>query len=303
MEPSHPTILIVDDEQINIRLLAETVNELGNVIFATDGASAIEQASEQQPDLILLDVKMPDMDGYAVCAVLKNDDATRNIPVMFVSALGEEGEEEGLNAGAIDYIYKPFRPAIVKARVRNQLDLKRYRDALEDIAFHDGLTGLPNRRAFDRHYADELRRSHRSKKPLTVVLADVDHFKSYNDTYGHGKGDACLRIVGAALSAPRSRPGDMLARYGGEEFVGIFPDCDLRGAELICETLRISVENLGIPHTGSSVGDRVTVSVGSVTSVPDSPDAGERLLSLADEQLYASKQKGRNRVSCTEENA
>lgn len=299
MDIKHPTILIVDDEQINIRLLAETVNDLGSVVFATNGQAAIQQAHEQQPDLILLDVKMPEMDGYSVCAALKDQDGTRNIPVVFVSALGEEGEEEGLNAGAIDYIYKPFRPAIVRARVRNQLDLKRYRDALEDIAFHDGLTGLPNRRAFDRHFTDEIRRAHRSEKPLSVVLADIDHFKAYNDTYGHGKGDACLRIVGAALSAPRNRPGDMLARYGGEEFVGIFPDCDVYGAELICETLRISVENLEIPHSASTVADVVTVSVGSVTSIPNSPDVHDDLLAAADQQLYRSKQNGRNRVSCT----
>jgi len=299
MESKHPSILIVDDEQINIRLLAESVEDLGSVIFATDGESAIQQAIQQQPDLILLDVRMPKMDGYEVCAALKDKDETRNIPIIFVSALGEEGEEEGLNAGAIDYIYKPFRPAIVKARIRNQLDLKRYSDALEEIAFHDGLTGLPNRRAFDRHYADELRRAHRSKKPLTVVLVDIDHFKTYNDTYGHGKGDACLRIVAAALSAPQNRPGDMLARYGGEEFVGIFPECNIGGAELICETLRISVENLGIPHSASSTGECVTVSVGSMSAVPSSPDAGEDLLAEADKQLYLSKYNGRNRVSCT----
>jgi len=301
MDSKHPSILIVDDEQINIRLLAETVNDLASVIFATDGETAIQQAFEQQPDLILLDVRMPKMNGYDVCAALKELEETRNIPVIFVSALGEEGEEEGLHAGAIDYIYKPFRPAIVKARIRNQLDLKRYRDALEDIAFHDGLTGLPNRRAFDRHFEDEIRRAHRSKKPLTIVLVDIDHFKTYNDTYGHGKGDACLRIVGAALAAPRNRPGDMLARYGGEEFVGIFLDCDINGAELICETLRISVENLGIPHSASSTSDCVTVSVGAVSAVPDSPDAGEHLLIEADRQLYASKQNGRNQVSVTKD--
>ncbi len=296
-----PKILVVDDQQINIRLIAESVSELGDVVFAMDGEKAIKIATEQQPDLILLDVKMPGMDGYAVCAQLKDQDSTRNIPVVFVSALGEEGEEEGLNAGAIDYIHKPFRPAIVKARVRNQLDLKRYRDALEDIAFHDGLTGLANRRAFDLHFADEVRRAHRNKKPLTVVLADIDHFKLYNDTYGHGKGDACLRIVGAALAAPRNRPGDMIARYGGEEFVGVFPDCNIQGAEMICETLRFSVEDLGIPHESSSVGGVVTVSIGAITAVPQSPDAMSELLERADKQLYQSKQKGRNQASCSEE--
>ncbi|MEQ9489802.1 MAG: diguanylate cyclase [Alphaproteobacteria bacterium] len=300
MDSQRPTILVVDDQQINVRLLAETVNDLGKVIFAMDGATAIKMATEQQPDLILLDVKMPGIDGYAVCAQLKDRDDTRNIPIVFVSALGEEGEEEGLNAGAIDYIHKPFRPAIVKARVRNQLDLKRYRDALEDIAFHDGLTGLANRRAFDLHYSDEVRRAHRNKKPLTVVLCDIDHFKSYNDTYGHGKGDACLRIVGEALAAPRNRPGDMLARYGGEEFVGVFPECNITGAELICETLRMSVEQLEIPHKASSASDVVTISVGSVTAIPESPDIMKDLLEMADKQLYLSKQNGRNRVSCAE---
>lgn len=300
MDSPRPTILVVDDEQINIRLLAETVNDLGKVIFAMDGATAIKMATEQQPDLILLDVKMPGMDGYSVCAQLKEGDDTRNIPVMFVSAMGEEGEETGLNTGAIDYIHKPFRPAIVKARVRNQLDLKRYRDALEDIAFHDGLTGLANRRSFDLHYADEVRRAHRNKKPLTVVLFDIDHFKNYNDTYGHGKGDACLRIVGEALAAPQNRPGDMLARYGGEEFVGVFPDCNISGAELICETLRMSVEQLEIPHKASSAGDVVTVSVGSVTAIPETPELMKDLLEKADQQLYLSKQNGRNRVSCVE---
>jgi PleD family two-component response regulator len=202
-------ILIVDDEPLNIEVMSGTLEELGDIMFATTGDEAVELAVREKPDIIILDVMMPGSDGYQVCRQLKETTGTENIPVIFATAMSDDTDEaKGFEAGAVDYVTKPIVAPVVLARVRNHLQLKRYRDYLETIAFIDGLTGVPNRRSFDQHIRAEWQRATRSNTELSLLLIDIDHFKQYNDTYGHQAGDACLTLVAKALSSSVHRPGD-----------------------------------------------------------------------------------------------
>ncbi len=292
-----PAILVVDDETINIELLAELLEDDYDVSFATGGEQALALAASDQPDLILLDVLMPDMDGYDVCARLKQDVTTSGIPVIFITALGDtEAETRGLDLGAVDYVTKPISPAIVRARIRNHIELKRARDTLARLATTDGLTGLANRRSFDDRLATEHRRLGRSGGVMSLILLDIDHFKLFNDTYGHLAGDDCLRQVGRALQGVVRRPADLAARYGGEEFACILPETDAAGAATIAEQIRAAIAALKIPHSASRTADHVTASLGvvTVTCVPD--QAITDIVATADAGLYQAKEAGRNRV-------
>lgn len=297
-------VLIVDDVQYNIKMLAHALKDEYRIKVATDGERAIEIASstEDPPDLILLDVIMPKMDGYEVCKVLKNDESTKKIPIIFVTARDETADEEyGLNLGAVDYVTKPFHKAILKARVRNHVDLKVKTDLLEELATVDGLTRIPNRRSFDTVLNKEKKRAAREKTPLTVVLMDIDNFKGYNDHYGHGKGDVCLESVAGAIAESAARSSDFVARYGGEEFAAIFPNTDAEGGLGKAEEIRQRVEDLGIAHEYSETAEHVTISVGVCTCTPDDQDKAEELVKKADEALYRSKEEGRNRVTSSSE--
>ncbi|MBF0284462.1 MAG: diguanylate cyclase [Magnetococcales bacterium] len=291
-------ILIVDDTPVNIQVLAETLSEEYRIKVASSGPTALElAASADKPDLILLDVMMPEMDGYEVCRRLKEDGETREIPVIFVTAKGDFADEErGLSLGAVDYVVKPFYLPIIRARVHTHMHLKLKTDMLESLASLDGLTNIPNRRRFDEALTLEWKRCSRSGTPLTVVMMDIDHFKAFNDRYGHGAGDLCLRQVAAALTEHLNRPGDMAARYGGEEFAAILPDTEQDGAQLIGERLRLAVESLAIPHGASNTSDRVTLSVGFASGVPSMSGRMEDFLAAADRMLYEAKEAGRNLV-------
>ncbi len=291
-------ILIVDDEPLNIEVMSGALEELGDIMFATNGEEAIQLALNEKPDIIILDIMMPGMDGYETCQRLKNNPETENIPVIFATAMTDhEDEAKGFELGAVDYVSKPIVHPIIVARVRNHLQLKQYRDYLETIAFVDGLTGIPNRRSFDQHIRSEWQRGTRTNGELSLLLIDIDHFKQYNDTYGHQAGDACLTLVAKALSSSVHRPGDQVARYGGEEFVCVLPSTNLEGAELIGSTLREAVNFLKIPHKSSSVCDHVTISVGGAwVQLDQSKEIGD-LISAADENLYKSKSEGRDRVT------
>ena len=294
-------ILIVDDAATNIEILNEVLGAEYDSLFAMDGATALRLAVEEEPDLILLDVVMPGLDGHEVCMRLKADARTKGIPVIFISGLSDESDEaKGLEIGAIDYITKPFSPPIVRARVRNHLQLKRYQDMLERLSVLDGLTGIANRRRFDETLDHEWLRSRRQGTTMSLIMIDVDCFKAFNDNYGHAAGDECLKRVAAVLAEAVSRPGDLVARYGGEEFVVIMPETDAAGGILIAETLRRSIASLALPHAFSSAGDVVTVSVGGATVIPARHTQGaEDLVKLADTRLYEAKHAGRNRVAWT----
>jgi diguanylate cyclase (GGDEF)-like protein len=291
------TILVVDDMPTNIDILAGLLNDRYKVKAARNGIKAMEIVrSAEPPDLILLDVMMPEMNGYEVCRRLKADPDTAPIPVIFVTSLtDEEDEEKGLKLGAVDYITKPFRSAIVMARIENHLKLKSYQDLLRRQSNLDGLTGLPNRRAFDELLGQEWRRGARLQSPLSLILLDIDHFKQYNDHYGHIAGDECLREVGKEL-ATVGRSIDFLGRYGGEEFVCILPHTDSTGAVKVAEKLQAAINQLNIAHDHSSAADHVTISLGVATALPDADVSVEQLVDKADKMLYQAKGKGRNRV-------
>jgi diguanylate cyclase (GGDEF)-like protein len=292
-----PCLLVVDDQPINIQALYRIFAPDHRVLMATSGAKALALCKQDPPDLILLDVVMPEMDGHEVCARLKADDATRNIPVIFVTSHTDAEEEtRGLELGAVDFIAKPVNPAVVRARVKTHLTLKAQSDLLRQMVFIDGLTGVANRRCFDERLGTEWRRAARSVSPLALLMLDVDHFKRYNDHYGHQAGDECLRRVASAIRASLLRPGDLVARYGGEEFACILPGTDFDGALAVGSGIEQRVRGLQIEHANSDVADVVTISIGVATGLPEPEADAGRLLALADAQLYRAKHSGRGRA-------
>jgi diguanylate cyclase (GGDEF)-like protein len=294
-----PRILVVDDEPINVVVLSEILQTEGEVLTAPDGRSAIEIAKAELPDIILLDVEMPGMDGLDTLTELRGNRATEGIPVIFITGrTNDTDEEEGLSLGAVDYIAKPVRPAVTRMRVRTHIRLKRYGDMLQELAFVDGLTGIANRRRFDDVLDTELRRARRRDAEISLILIDIDHFKAYNDHFGHLGGDECLRHVAQALGQTVNRPGDLLARYGGEEFACILPETGSDGAQTVAETFRVAISSLGLPHPASATADHLTLSLGVTTVRVDEQLDANGLIELADKALYTAKQTGRNRV-CT----
>jgi len=294
---ARPRILLVDDEYIYIVLLADTLDTDYEIVYATSSATAIEIATSTKLDLILLDVMMPGLNGYEICTRLKEDDRTKDIPVIFVTSLGDAwAETKGLKLGAVDYITKPFDPEPVKARVSTHIKLKVAQEKLALLAATDGLTGLWNRAQFDAMLAYEYSRHTRSGGELSLIMLDVDNFKAFNDTYGHIAGDDCLRQVALAISGAASRLTDVVARYGGEEFVLLLPETSLEGAMILAEKVRKCISDLGLPHRLSSEG-HITASFGVSCSRIRLLSAQSELVVEADLQLYTAKAAGRNRVS------
>lgn len=293
-----PKLLVVDDQPINIQVMYQAFAGDCQVFMATSGAQALTICKDNPPDLILLDVVMPGMDGFEVCTRLKADEATRNIPVMFVTAHTDSAQEtHGLTIGAVDFIAKPINPAVVRARVKTQLTLKFQSDLLRKLVFLDGLSGVYNRRYFDQQLSIEWARASRSTSPLSVLMIDVDFFKAYNDRYGHQAGDDCLRQIAVALKISLKRPADLVARYGGEEFACILPDTAFDDALMLAKDMEASVRDLHIKHENSNVpGKTASVSIGLATRTVDSVGDAIALLGLADAQLYQAKQSGRARV-------
>jgi diguanylate cyclase (GGDEF)-like protein len=290
-------ILVVDDSPSIQESLFELLQDPYDVFVASNGADALELVAAEAPDLVLLDVVMPGMDGYAVCQRLKASPDTADIPVVFLTGLHQDEDEvRGLEAGAIDYLSAPFHPFLVKARVKNHIEAKRSHDALKGLSFLDGLTGIPNRRRFDDFLQREWVRSQRSRTPLALILMDVDHFKAYNDLYGHGAGDGCLRQVAKVLESAILRPVDLVARYGGEEFACILPETDWPGALLVAQRVQEQLAACAMPHAASPVAPTLTVSIGVACIVPTQEGLAEELLLAADQCLYTAKRLGRNRI-------
>ena len=289
-----PRLLLIDDQPTNIQVLYRVFADDYQVFMATSGAQALQTARQEDPDVILLDVMMPDMDGYEVCQQLKQDGATRDIPILFVTAHHEAQEEtRGLSVGAVDFITKPINPAVVRARVHTHLTLKRQTDALKRLVFIDALTHTFNRRYFDERLTEEYGRAQRTGKPLCLLLVDVDFFKQFNDVYGHPRGDDALRQVAQALKDAVLRPGDIVCRYGGEEFACLLPDTDSEGALLVVQRVEKAVRDLAMDHSASSVAAVLTISAGVAVRQPDSQGDASALLALADAQLYRAKSQGR----------
>lgn len=296
------SVLIVDDSPVNIQVLVGALKDMCRVRVANGGLKALAIAeSGDPPDIILLDVMMPEIDGLEVCRRLKQNPQTRGIPVIFITTRNSsEDEAFGLNLGAVDYISKPFSIPVVKARVRTHLQLKKRTDMLEALAMVDGLTGIANRRSFDQTLEQEWRRARRNASYLSLIMIDIDEFKAYNDKYGHGSGDECLRSVARVIEATLERSGDFVGRYGGEEFVVLLPECNLEGALTVAEKIRLTVDGLGIPHAFSGTDDHVTISLGCKSMLCNEDTTSAELLQEADKALYRAKDQGRNQVVLAE---
>ncbi len=305
-------ILLVDDDPRTIQILARILAQSGDLRFATNGPEALRLARESVPDLVLLDADMPGLSGFEVCEAMKAEPALSAVPVIFVTNHSDSKfEVAAFELGAVDFIAKPVSAPLVLARVRTQLRVKHLTDELRRTATTDGLTGLANRRQFDDVLAREWMRARRAGDPTALLMIDVDHFKLYNDHYGHPAGDACLRKVARALGGVGLRPGDLVARYGGEEFVLLLPQTPRSGAERMGQRILDAVEALAIPHHASLMSKHLTASVGigcyddqSERRITGSsnfrfaddlhPNYGSSdLLRAADKALYAAKHAGR----------
>ncbi len=292
-----PKLLVVDDQAINIQVMYRCFAGDYQVFMATNGEQALSLCKSNPPDLILLDVVMPGLDGFEVCRRLKADSATCHIPVIFVTAHTDPVQEtHGLNLGAVDFIAKPVNPDVVRARVKTHLTLKFQSDLLRKLVFLDGLTGVFNRRYFDQQISTEWSRAARNDTPLSLILLDVDFFKFFNDSYGHQAGDDALRAVASTLKTCLRRPADLVARYGGEEFACVLPETSYQDAMTIADELERQVRALAITHESSEVAPVITISLGLGTRMGSTHDSVEDLISLADKQLYLAKHSGRGRV-------
>lgn len=302
MEFKKPTILVVDDMTTTLLLIHDLLKDTYEVKIAKSGTKALEiLESPNDIDLILLDIEMPEINGYDVCKRIKNNETIKNIPIIFITGrTSQEDEEYGLNLGAIDYITKPFNKAIVKLRIKNYLNLKIKNDMLEKLSMYDGLTNIRNRRFFDETFEKTFSEIKRDKKSLAVLMIDIDFFKPYNDNYGHGQGDETLRKVAKALEKTIKRASDFVARYGGEEFVILLKDINKDGVEAVANNLLNAVRELKITHEFSKIENYVTISIGASFYNSSSDITKLELLLKADETLYNVKNSGRNNFAILE---
>ena len=306
-------ILYVDDSRTLRVSTSELLRSMGHeVVEAQEGQQAINLFRVQQLDLILLDVDMPVMDGYETARQIRAMGGADDwIPIIFLSGhAGETDIARGIEAGGDDYLLKPVGAVVLKAKInamqritdmrRRLVEMSRElalkNQALEVSSSHDGLTGIPNRRAFDHALERECQRAVRTRSPLALILGDVDHFKNYNDSYGHLRGDECLKIVAGALRHAARRKIDMVARYGGEEFAMLMPDTPPVSALLVASRALEAVRSLRLPHGGSATSGHVTVSLGVCAGVPASARQRDELVRIADRALYDAKSKGRNQA-------
>ncbi|WP_416671720.1 GGDEF domain-containing response regulator [Egbenema bharatensis] len=324
-------ILVVDDTLANVQLLSHMLAEYGyKVRKVLSGPMALMGIQTAPPDLIILDVNMPEMNGYEVCQQIKANEATQNIPVIFISALDEVTDKiKAFAAGGVDYITKPFQVAEVLVRVEHQLmlrdlqqqlreqnvllqrkiyehertlhELEQAKAALQEANFElqrlaivDDLTQVANRRHFYHHLTQEWQRLMREQATLSLLLCDVDHFKLYNDAYGHQAGDRCLQQVAQAIQSAAQRPSDLVARYGGEEFAVILPATQIEGAIYIAQKMQANLRQKQMVHPHSSVGDFVTLSIGIAWTIPSATQSPDHLVAMADQSLYAAKKQGRD---------
>jgi diguanylate cyclase (GGDEF)-like protein len=294
---SKSTLLIVDDEASVLSVLNRILSGEYGILTAKTGKEALKLAQEQHPDLILLDILLPDLDGYNVIVQLKSNAETNAIPVIFITGLAsEDAEEKSFLLGASDFIIKPFKPAAIRARIRKQLDILNQMKTLEGIGLTDYLTGLPNRGSFEDRLEMEWRRAVREQKAISFLMVDIDGFKAYNDSYGHPQGDALLRAAAGVFTSWAKRPADHPARLGGEEFGVLLPDTELKAAMTIAEGIRTAIETLRLPVKDNKKASSVTVSIGVKSVIPQRDSSVADFISGADEALYAAKKAGKNRV-------
>lgn len=301
-------ILLVDDDPSAIQVLSRALATIGRQRFATNGMDALRLARQKKPDIVLMDAEMPGMGGFEVWQAMRAEPSLVNLPVIFVTSHSEAAmEEAGLALGAVDFIAKPVRPAIVAARVKTQLGLKFAQDKLREQAATDTLTQVANRRVLNDAVIFEWRRMLRGPRPLSILMIDVDHFKRYNDIYGHLQGDQALVAVARAMKTCACRAGDVVARYGGEEFVILMPETPRAGALKIADEIQNLLKNLAIEHKGSEYSV-LSISIGIACFDQDSAGwienghemhhvaervSVEQILGVADKALYEAKKAGR----------
>ena len=293
----HPKLLIIEDEPANQKLLERLLRDDYKLLACANAEEGWELLDQQSDiDLLLLDLKLPGMNGFELLERIRSETRFDLLPIIILTGLTDDRDEaRGLQMGASDYIHKPFRPEAVKVRIANQLQLATQKRQLEELAVKDHLTGLYNRRGFDDIFRRELARANRSGVPLSLAMLDVDHFKRYNDYYGHPEGDKALQFVGRHLNAVARRAADLCARIGGEEFLLLWPETPAKGAQHQAEKLRRAIEQDALPHADSGVSESLTVSIGGVTLEAGDYDA-ELALQRVDDALYEAKRDGRNRV-------
>ena len=305
-------LLIIDDDVIIRTILDLALKQEGHqVIQAETGEAGIALAKRQPQDMILLDAKMPSMDGFTCCAQLKSSLQDECPPVVMITGLSDqESVDRAFAVGAIDFVTKPIHMAVLRHRVRQVLrerelvyqlakinqQLASANEELQELARIDGLTQLANRRYFEEVLVKEWRRLARQQEPLSVIFCDVDFFKQYNDIYGHLAGDFCLKDISQLIKASTMRAADLVARYGGEEFVILLPGTDAAGAEFVAQRIHTNLSNAAIPHIGSKIATVVTLSMGITSTVPTLEYHPKQLLESADRALYTAKSKGRNQT-------
>lgn len=288
-------ILVVDDQPINIQVINQILGDSYQLNFAKTGQEALDICLRDAPDLILMDVIMPNLDGLTTCRIIKNDPEISDIPIVFITSLQRSEEENACwQAGGIDYMTKPVNPLPLKNRVRAHLTLKFQADVLKKLAYLDGLTGVYNRRYLDEYLAKQVAQAKRTNQPISLLMVDVDLFKQYNDEYGHLVADDQLKLVALTVRSSLNRPTDIAARYGGEEFTCVLPNTDERGAKHVAKKIQQAVDQLKISHR-LSPHQILTVSIGVSTILPDQ-DYSSDLISIADKNLYKAKHTGRNKV-------
>ena len=289
------SILVVDDEPANIMSLTHILKDDYKIYAAKSGTDGIKLALKHKPDVILLDIIMPDKDGFEVIAELKSCSLTQTIPVIFITGLTNvEDEERGLSAGAADYINKPFSAPIVKLRVHNQVMMQNYIKKIEILSVRDQLTQLTNRRGFDERLRADYGRALRGGSWISVLIMDLDKFKNYNDTYGHLQGDKALQAAANVLKSTVTRASDFIGRWGGEEFVALLPDNNGEHASFIAESIRANMEAIEIPLLTDGSPTKITVSIGICSGIPSESDSAEIYMKNADAALYMAKERGRN---------
>lgn len=289
-------ILVIDDSPVQTEFLTSILKPDYEITACHTAEAGLRAAKEGGFSLILLDVVMPEMDGFTLLRELKGTELTRYVPVILLTSLTDiQYEERGLLLGAVDYVTKPFSPVIIKARVNAHIQLYHYQMQFRRQAMVDELTGVANRRRYEEEYPVRWREAIRFGLPFSICMFDIDKFKLYNDTFGHPAGDQVIAAVAKTAASYFQRSTDLFARYGGEEFVALFLGSEGRTAFEFLKTVRQAVEGLHLPHN-SPVSPWVTISVGGVTVVPTTGHSPEEFLQRADAMLYDAKNFGRNMV-------
>jgi diguanylate cyclase (GGDEF)-like protein len=288
-------VLVVDDDEITIQILKTAINKY-DISTVRTGAQAIEFCRATPPDLVLLDIEMPSMDGFQVCSTLKADEVTADIPVIFITSHGSrEVEDKGWKVGCVDFIRKPISIGATVNRINSQLTLKFMSDKLKGYAYQDGLTALNNRRHFDMFLSTQIKLATRNHTPLGLLIVDIDHFKKFNDEFGHLAGDDCLKEVAKVLQQSANRPTDFSSRYGGEEFSIVLPSTDKEGVFAVATRIAQAVRDIDVERI-AGIDASITVSIGAAMLCGDSHNDAESLIGLADQRLYQAKNNGRNRI-------